>query len=1209
MPQKLLFLILLVALSALLPARAETLTVKDGTATNNNVPIYGLYVDDYLKCEYVIPAEDIEVMIGGTITGLTWYLSSSATSSWGNANFQVFVKEVPSSAISDYSGTSGATIIYQGPLDGTQATIDINFSNPYVYNGGNLLIGVYNTVKGTYKSCAFYGQEVEGASVQGYSSSSLDEIPIIQQNFIPKTSFTYTPGSDPIYYSPKDLSVSNIGANEATVSWTPGSTETSWNVEYKKSSDATWTLAGSVSSVPTLNLDVLENGISYDVRVQADYGSGNLSRWSATSFTTLICEAEDKGEISYSLADSYAGNDGWNGASIQVVHSRTGTVVATLTIPYGSNSSNGTVSLCYGEEYTFVWVSGKYDYECSYTITDPDGEVIVSDNTTAGPVATYTLARGLVVPTNLAVSEITARSAEASWKGNPDIQGYNLRYRPWSTIMWDFEDASQFDEFTKVDADKDGFNWRYYNNAGLESNRMTTHSGDGVVSSESYDNSNEAVLYPDNWLITPKIELGGRFSFWACGQDETFFDEKFGVYVCQGDSWSSVDEFTQVGEDYTATQTMTLYTVDLSDYSGNGFVAIVHHNCYDLFMLNIDDVATSLPCDWVTVEDISSPYTIEGLTPATHYEVQVQAVYTGGESPWTASEEFTTLAVDAMPVDLMVTEETAHTATSTWKGYQESYNLRYRPYVTPSKAWDFNTQDQFSEWTIVDADNDRRNWYYSKSGGHSGGCVASDSWTLEDDGFTPDNWLISPEVPLKGTLTLWACGNSSFPDNFAVYVVVGDGSNVEGYEKIGDDHAPTAWTEYTYDLSQYNGQKGHFAIRHYNCSDKMTLRIDDITLETSDVIQEWVEVDNVTSPYTITGLDAATEYEVQVQGNYDGGTTGWTASALFTTLCEETTLAHLCSTGEEGKTYTIGDQLMAVAYAENSEGSFLWCKDQGDASIFTTTIHEGEQVDFMVQNGAQSGAWDQSNWIALKFKDLTTDEATVIRGYVDSYINAGAITGVLVDDTNYMLEVSTKTLTATSGASYTKNVYSTSNFVLDNLNLFGGIAQGDGAYTIGNQEQNYFFMNPKVQEVCTITYAMWDAENECFTVPSNSGFEGRISVDLAYNEIPNLDLAQTLTDQKVYQFEAVVNRASKDAYGTKGNRADEFVVFPINLTGGEGNIVTAINGISSDGYREVVGVEYVNPVGMVSDKPFQGVNIIVTRYSDGSTTTVKKVFK
>ena len=41
------------------------------------------------------------------------------------------------------------------------------------------------------------------------------------------------------------------------------------------------------------------------------------------------------------------------------------------------------------------------------------------------------------------------------------------------------------------------------------------------------------------------------------------------------------------------------------------------------------------------------------------------------------------------------------------------------------------------------------------------------------------------------------------------------------------------------------------------------------------------------------------------------------------------------------------------------------------------------------------------------------------------------------------------------------------------------------------------------------------------------------------------------------------------------------------------------------GSREVIGVTYVNSVGQASEQPFEGVNIVVTRYSDGSVSTTK----
>lgn len=53
--------------------------------------------------------------------------------------------------------------------------------------------------------------------------------------------------------------------------------------------------------------------------------------------------------------------------------------------------------------------------------------------------------------------------------------------------------------------------------------------------------------------------------------------------------------------------------------------------------------------------------------------------------------------------------------------------------------------------------------------------------------------------------------------------------------------------------------------------------------------------------------------------------------------------------------------------------------------------------------------------------------------------------------------------------------------------------------------------------------------------------------------------------------------------------------------------ITSLNGVLAD--RQVVGVTYVNALGMQSSKPFEGVNIVVTRYSDGSINTTKVVLK
>lgn len=58
---------------------------------------------------------------------------------------------------------------------------------------------------------------------------------------------------------------------------------------------------------------------------------------------------------------------------------------------------------------------------------------------------------------------------------------------------------------------------------------------------------------------------------------------------------------------------------------------------------------------------------------------------------------------------------------------------------------------------------------------------------------------------------------------------------------------------------------------------------------------------------------------------------------------------------------------------------------------------------------------------------------------------------------------------------------------------------------------------------------------------------------------------------------------------------------PFTITGG---IATGIESVQA---RQVAGVKYYNVAGVESDRPFKGVNIVVTRYSDGSMSTTKIV--
>ena len=85
---------------------------------------------------------------------------------------------------------------------------------------------------------------------------------------------------------PTSLTASNVTSSTATITWAAGETgQNRWNLEYKKSTESTWRTA-VVENNPTYSLDRLSSVSTYNVRVQADCGGGDLSQWTETTFTT-----------------------------------------------------------------------------------------------------------------------------------------------------------------------------------------------------------------------------------------------------------------------------------------------------------------------------------------------------------------------------------------------------------------------------------------------------------------------------------------------------------------------------------------------------------------------------------------------------------------------------------------------------------------------------------------------------------------------------------------------------------------------------------------------------------------------------------------------------------------------------------------------------------------------------------------------------------
>ena len=203
MKKKVFSLMMTLLLAFMGVAKADVVTVNDGTLTNEYLPLYGWWADYGAKSECIIPATTVGMseMVGATISQMTFY-SSTTSQAWG-AQWQVFVKEVTNTTMSDLTGISGATTVYEGALSVVNGQMVVEFTTPYTYNGGNLLIGMYMTTGGSGVHTSFYGaQAASGSGFYRYGSGNSSGS---VQSFLPKTTFTYTGGGQggdqPVYES------------------------------------------------------------------------------------------------------------------------------------------------------------------------------------------------------------------------------------------------------------------------------------------------------------------------------------------------------------------------------------------------------------------------------------------------------------------------------------------------------------------------------------------------------------------------------------------------------------------------------------------------------------------------------------------------------------------------------------------------------------------------------------------------------------------------------------------------------------------------------------------------------------------------------------------------------------------------------------------------------------------------------------------------
>lgn len=327
------------------------------------------------------------------------------------------------------------------------------------------------------------------------------------------------------------------------------------------------------------------------------------------------------------------------------------------------------------------------------------------------------------------------------------------------------------------------------------------------------------------------------------------------------------------------------------------------------------------------------------------------------------------------------------------------------------------------------------------------------------------------------------------------------------------------------------------------------------------------------------------------------------------------TLAGLSQEAADGVTpYKLtGDDLECVAAIASDSYKYLVVKD-GGYSTETTSNKQGYR-EYLIrslyngkENTTRQTAYDQSNWILV-------DLSGIAGAQVDNYRNRkiASITGTYHKENPRF--VATQIVLGDKTAPYAPNHYIATNFMTTYSTDGTGNAVHDAA------DNTYYFMNPKDGEWAIVAWAVWDKATQAFYVPAKDdegtnahGFTGGFKVDLRYNEgyITDVKMLDEQSDkgQNVYTFPALIVKNTATSASAPRRAAIKpdtrelsptYTVYPLSLSAG--SVVTGVSTV--DQAKTVSSVVYYNLQGMASPTPHAGLNVVVTRYTDGSTQVAK----
>ena len=283
----------------------------------------------------------------------------------------------------------------------------------------------------------------------------------------------------------------------------------------------------------------------------------------------------------------------------------------------------------------------------------------------------------------------------------------------------------------------------------------------------------------------------------------------------------------------------------------------------------------------------------------------------------------------------------------------------------------YSFDDGFQGWTLIDTDGDGYNWKSNNTDAYLGeGCLASDSW-WNNNVLEPDNYVVSPKFTFtsSSSISFWAAAQAfDYEEHFGVAVSTTDNTDATSFTTLAEWTMPDAntWHQYTVDLSQYAGQEGYVAIRHFNCFNQWTLRMDEVELK---------EV--LTEGHSFVMEDVVLSFAGEVRGS---------SASVNVPLSYASQYAKLKGFNLVGNPFTCNATVSQGFYVLNPAGSEVVLAETGrqiapcEGIMVQATADNNYSVTFTKANGAKGDSNGQSLDLIVKQDKTVIDRARMRLG-------------------------------------------------------------------------------------------------------------------------------------------------------------------------------------------------------------------------------------